>query len=318
MFKRKKICVVIPAYNEEKLIGRVIKTMPRFVDLIIIVDDKSKDKTIIAAKDAAKKYKRKLDVVVHEKNQGVGAAIVTGYKHSVERKMDVVAVMAGDAQMNPDELKDIIAPIVLNEADYVKGNRLIHGQAWRMIPKVRYLGNSVLSLLTKITSGYWHVADSQTGYTAISQAMIKKIELDNLYKRYGFPNDILIHLNIHYARVKEIPIKPIYHVGEKSGIRLWKVIPTISWLLTRRFFWRLKRKYIIDNFHPLVFFYLFAVVLVIASLFLLFRLLNLYLDTHRIPPINALALVFCLVMSGQFGFFAMWLDMDDNRELRVK
>lgn len=318
MYKNKSVSVVIPAYNEEKLIGKVIQTMPAFVDLIIIVDDRSKDKTVKNAKEAAKKFGRKIDLIIHEKNMGVGASIVTGYLRAVKLKIDIAGVMAGDAQMDPLELKELVKPIVEGKADYVKGNRLLHGQAWRMIPKVRYLGNAILSLLTKITSGYWHVADSQTGYTTISLPMLQKIELHNLYKRYGFPNDILVHLNIHYARVKEIPIKPVYNVGEKSGIRLWKVIPTISWLLTRRFFWRLKKKYIIDNFHPLVFFYLFSIILSFFSLFLLIRLANIFIQTGNMPPINALALVFCLVMAGQFNFFAMWLDMDDNKDLRVK
>lgn len=318
MLKNKKVCVVVPAYNEEKLIGRVIKTMPKFVDLIIVVDDVSRDKTVKKILEATKESKIKVDLVVHKKNQGVGAAIVTGYKRSIELKMDVAAVMAGDAQMDPDELSDLMLPIVDGSADYSKGNRLIYGQAWQKIPKVRYLGNSVLSLLTKIASGYWHVADSQTGYTAISCEMLKIIDLDNLYQRYGFPNDLLVHLNIASARVKEITIKPIYNVGEKSNIRLWKVIPTISWLLTRRFFWRLKKKYVIENFHPLVFFYFFSFLLSVISVYLLGRLIYFTILWGDVPRINALALGFCIVMASQFMFFAMWLDMDDNKDLRIK
>lgn len=318
MFEKQKIAVVIPAYNEEKMISGVIKTIPDFVDLIIIVDDNSQDKTVQIVQKAARNLKKKIEIIKHKENQGVGAAIVNGYKRVLILKMDAVAVMAGDGQMDPTELKDLVLPIIHNEADYAKGNRLIYGQAWREIPRIRYLGNSVLSLLTKIASGYWHVADSQTGYTVISFKTLRSINLNNLYKRYGFPNDILIHLNIARARVQEMPIKPIYHQSGKSGIRLWQVVPTISWLLLRRFFWRLKVKYIIEDFHPLVFFYFLAVVLIFASFVLTIRLIYIWIQIQHIPPINALALMFCLIMAGQFLFFAMWLDMDYNKDLRIK
>lgn len=317
MIKGKKICVVVPAHNEQKMIGQVIETMPKFVDLIILVDDCSRDNTVKQALTSAKNTKIKIDVIRNKRNQGVGAAIVTGYKRAVELGQNIAAVMAGDAQMDPAELEKLCLPIIKGEADYVKGNRLIYGQAWQKIPKIRYMGNSVLSLLTKIASGYWHVADSQTGYTAASCETLKLIDLDNLYQRYGFPNDLLVHLNIVRARVKEIMIKPIYHSGGKSGIRLWKVIPTISWLLIRRFFWRLKKKYIIDDFHPLIFFYFFSFILSLANVFLLVRLVYLSILNGNIPPINALALGFSVIMATQFAFFGMWLDMDDNRDLKV-
>lgn len=318
MLNRKTIAVVVPSHNEEKMIGKVIETMPVFVDIIILVDDDSSDRTIEIAKKVAKSSKRKLDLVILKQNRGVGGAIAAGYRRAVVLKMDATAVMAGDAQMDPKELRDLCLPIVKNEADYVKGNRLAYGQAWQMIPKVRYLGNSVLSLLTKIASGYWWVADSQTGYTVTALKTLKEVNLGNLYKRYGFPNDMLVHLNLIRARVQEVPIKPIYYVGGKSGIRLWKVVPTISWLLFRRFFWRLKKEYVIENFHPLVFFYFFAICLFITNIWLFIRLIYLWILNGKIPPMNALALMFCLVMLGQFLFFAMWLDMDYNKDLRVR
>lgn len=318
ILNHKKVCLVIPAYQEKKLIGQVIKTTPKFVDLIIVVDDKSTDNTAKVAKVAATSAKKKLIVVSHKVNKGVGASIVSGFKKAIELNYDVVAVMDGDAQMAPDELEYLCVPVVKNHADYVKGNRLIYRQAWNKIPKIRYLGNSFLSLLTKIASGYWHVADSQAGYKAVSVEILKKMNLDNLYNRYGFHNDLLIQLNVVRARVKEIMIKPIYNVGEKSQIRLWKVIPTISWLLLRRFFWRLKVKYIIEDFHPLIFFYFFSICLFITNIWLFIRLIYLWVQNGKIPPINALALMFCLIMLGQFLFFAMWLDMDYNKDLKVK
>ncbi|MCK7575572.1 MAG: hypothetical protein MZV65_47750 [Chromatiales bacterium] len=116
-----------------------------------------------------------------------------------------------------------------------------------------YLGNAMLSLLTKIASGYWHIADSQSGYTAIGRRALKAIDWDQMYKRYGQPNDLLVRLNIAEMRVTDVPIRPVYGVGEKSGIRPLRMIPKLSWLITRLFFYRLLHKYIIQDFHPLLF-----------------------------------------------------------------
>ena len=258
MIGSKSIAVVVPAYNEEALIGDTLAGIPSFVDRIIVVDDASKDATAEKARGYADPQ---IEVIVHEKNQGVGAAIVTGYKRALAEGIDVTAVMAGDNQMDPDELEKIAAPVLAGEVDYAKANRLISGRAWELIPRSRYIGNAVLSLLTKIASGYWHVADSQAGYTAISLDTLERLDLDRVYTRYGFPNDLLVHLNVINARVRDIPSRPIYNVGEKSGIKIRKVVPRISWLLLKGFFWRMREKYVIRDFHPLVFFYLLGIVM---------------------------------------------------------
>jgi glycosyltransferase involved in cell wall biosynthesis len=167
MYKDQKICVVVPAYNEETQIIRTVSTMPEFVDHIVVVDDCSKDRTCEVLKELQKTYKT-LVLINHDVNQGVGGAIATGYKWAKEHKIDVTVVMAGDAQMSPDDLPAILDPVVNNEVDYSKGNRLFTGEAYKKIPKVRYFGNSMLSLLTKIASGYWHVADSYKFFPAHS------------------------------------------------------------------------------------------------------------------------------------------------------
>ena len=197
----------------------------------------------------------RVDLIEHERNQGVGAAIVTGYKRAIAEEIEVTAVMAADGQMDPDDLEALVQGVIADQVDYAKANRLFTGQAWELIPRTRYLGNAVLSFLTKIASGYWHVADSQSGYTAVNLATLKLLDLDRIYKRYGFPNDLLVHLNVWNRRVRDYPSRPIYGVGERSGIRLRHVVPKISWLLTKGFFWRMKEKYIIRDFHPLVLFY---------------------------------------------------------------
>ena len=309
MYGDKRIAVVVPTYNEEKLIGRVIKTMPDFVDCIYVVDDCSQDGTCDRVRShlSQASLNERLELIRHVANRGVGAAIVTGYRKAAAEGMNVVAVMAGDAQMDPAELEHVVGPVVRDEADYVKGNRLFTGEAWQLIPRNRYLGNAFLSLLTKIASGYWHVADSQTGYTAISTQAIRLLPLEKLYPRYGYPNHLLVMLNVYNLRVKDVPVMPVYNIGERSGIMLWRFIPKVLWLLTKCFLWRLKEKYIIRDFHPLIFFYALAFSLLAISVPLAVRLFYRWGVSGSIPSINALALMFSVIAGLQsLFFFILW------------
>lgn len=315
MFKNKSICVVIPAHNEEKQIETVVATVPQYVDKIVVIDDASTDRTAeivqrIASADA------KIVLIRHSKNEGVGGTIASGYQWAVDNKYDVTAVMAGDGQMDPQELESIIEPVVTGDVDYAKGNRLFYGKAWTMIPHHRYLGNSFLSLLTKIASGYWHIADSQSGYTAISWRALKRIELDKLYKEFGMPNDLLIKLNMHDFRVRDVHIKPRYHIGERSDIKFGRLIPRISYLLFKGFWQRLFFKYVIKDFHPLVFFYLVGFAFGILTILLFARLFHYWFMIGHIPPINALAAMFSFMSASLFTLFAMWFDMESNRDLK--
>jgi glycosyltransferase involved in cell wall biosynthesis len=315
MYLEKKIGVVVPAYNESKLIANTLTTMPSLVDTIIVVDDKSNDMTADIIKEIAKRDRR-VTMIQHEVNQGVGGAIVTGYKKAVELEIDVTAVMAGDGQMDPNDLTNIIDPVANGDADYTKGNRLFQGDAWSMIPHYRYFGNSFLSLLTKIASGYWHIADSQTGYTAVSLKVLKKLHLNTIYKRYGMPNDMLIKLNQYDFRVKDIHVRPVYNIGEKSEIKLFKVIPKISWLLIKGFWKRLFFKYVIKDFHPLIFFYILSFILLGASVPLAIRLFYIWFLIGDMPDMTAMALIFTLISGLQTLFFGMWFDMEYNKNLK--
>jgi glycosyltransferase involved in cell wall biosynthesis len=312
MLENKSVGVVIPAHDEEKLIGATISGVPGFVDRIVVVDDRSNDGTA-AVVDAL--GDPRVELIRHERNEGVGAAIVTGYKRARDEGIDVVAVMAGDNQMDPSDLETLVVPVARGEVDYAKANRLFTGQAWDLIPRTRYLGNAVLSLLTKIASGYWHVADSQTGYTAISLEYLRLLDLDRIYKGYGMPNDMLVHLNIWNARVRDYPSRPIYNVGERSGIRLRKVVPRISWLLLKGFFFRMREKYVIRDFHPLVFFYFLGFLMTTLGLALGIVEVVLRLMGNAITTPTIVLVALLLISGSQFMLFAMWFDMESNKDL---
>ena len=312
MYEGRTVAVVVPAYNEEALVGSTVQGIPAFVDHVIVVDDGSKDETAARAQAADKR----VEVIPHEENQGVGAAIVTGYKRAIALNVEVTCVMAADGQMDPDDLETLVRGVALGETDYAKANRLFTGQAWQLIPRTRYLGNAALSFLTKIASGYWHVADSQSGYTAVNLESLKLLDLDRIYRRYGFPNDFLVHLNVFNRRVRDYPSRPIYGVGERSGIRLRHVVPKISWLLLKGFFWRMGQKYVIRDFHPLILFYMLGLTLFLAGVLLGLVETGLRIAGNPIP-FATIVLVALFVISGlQLLLFAMWFDMESNKDLR--
>ena len=313
LYKNNKIAVVIPAYNEEKLIGRVITTMPDYVDKMVIVDDASSDKTYQTMQEYQKKDPDRIVLIRHEKNTGVGSSIADGYEWSRDHDIDLAAVMAGDAQMDPDDLENLLRPVHEDRADYSKGNRLFTGDAWRIIPRVRYLGNAMLSLMTKIASGYWSIADSQCGYTVINKKALHTVKWEKMHKRYGQPNDLLVRLNIFNFRVIDVPVRPVYNIGEKSGIRPILIIPKMLWLISKLFYFRMLQKYIIRDFHPLLLFYMIGLLqLFILSPILLTRLIFRWVSYGRIPSYTALTFILMVITGLQFTLFAMWFDMEYN------
>jgi len=316
MYRNKTVAVVVPVYNEEKLIGKVIEAIPDFVDKIITVDDKSTDNSVKILESYSHNQKGRFILLINEHNEGVGGAIIKGYKQAIQEGVDIVVKFDGDAQMDPAELPGLLDPIIDNVVDFTKGNRLFTGEAYRIIPKVRYFGNTILSLLTKIASGYWHIADSQSGYHAINRKALLAIDWNKMYKRYGQPNDLLVRLNVYNFRVKDVPIKPIYNIGEKSGLKIRVVLFSISWLLLKLFLWRLKEKYVIRDFHPLVFFYLLGFLLLGTSGFLFIRAFYFRFLLGYFPPITALAWMFSISMGCQSLFFAMWFDMEYHKYLK--
>lgn len=256
-------------------------------------------------------------LIEHLRNGGKGAGIATGYRWARDHGMDCTATMDGDGQMDPMELERICLPVIKDDIDYVKGNRLIHRSALLVIPKVRYFGNSILSIMTKVASGYWHVSDTQTGYTAIGLEALKSIRIQDIYRSYGYPNDMLVKLNIAFCTIREVPIKPVYDVGEQSKMKIFKVIPRVSWLLFKSFFKRLWVKYLFRDFHPLFILYHFAFVLFIASLPFAHKIFNVWLILDgKLNTITFIAFIFLFISAFQSFLFAMWMDIQDNERLQ--
>jgi len=316
MYKQKNISVLIPAYNEEKLIEKTIQSVPDFVDKIVVTNDSSTDKTRKIVQGLMNNNP-KLLLINHKKNQGVGGSIATMYKWARDNRMDIAVVMAGDGQMDPSDMPNLLDAIIEDGADFSKGNRLLTRDVREKMPFVRYYASQFLSLATKVASGYWQVLDPQSGYTAISKKALDQIDWDKMYKRYGMPNDLLVRLNVANMKVKDVPINPVYNIGEKTGIKIGRLVFSLSWLLFKDFLWRMKEKYIVRDFHPLVFFYFFGGLFWVATAALTIRLFYLWWISGDIPPINALAVIFTFMSASLFGLFAMWFDMSSNENLKV-
>ncbi len=298
------IKIVKTLYNEADLYLEELdkKEIDKFVPSEVINENSSNDRIIL---------------INQLKNGGVGSAIARGYKWCKDNNIDCTAVMAGDGQMDPAELVDICGPVVEEGIDYVKGNRLIHRSAKYLIPRTRYFGNSVLSILTKVASGYWRVSDTQTGYTAISLNALKKIEIPAIYKKYGMPNDMLVKLNIAKCTLKEVEIKPIYRVGENSKMKIFHLIPRVSWLLFKSFYKRIWIRYFKRDFHPLFLLYWLSMIMFAASIpFLVEILLNLFVSGPATPNSILLIYIFLVISGFQSLLFAMWMDIQDNDRLQ--
>jgi glycosyltransferase involved in cell wall biosynthesis len=230
VLERARLAVVVPAHNEQTWIAGTVRRMPACVDHVIVVDDASRDAT---AREAVAAADARVEVARHPENRGVGAAIVTGYRRARALGADVIVVMAGDGQMHPDDLPAVALPVARGEADYVKGNRLAYPGAWRTMPPARLAGTAALAWLTKHAAGLDHLTDSQCGFTAISGHALDTLgaDLDTLWPRYGYPNDLLGALARRGLRIDEAVVRPVYR-GEASGLRAWH-LATIGWLIGR-------------------------------------------------------------------------------------
>jgi len=312
MYKDNKIATVIPAYNEAGLIRDTLDGIPDFVDIIFVINDCSTDDTLDIIKELQVRDKR-ITIIEHKTNKGVGQSLIDGYLKSAESEAEVTVIMAGDNQMDPNDLPTLLDEIVDKDFDYVKGNRLLHSQVKEM-PLYRFLGNSLLTILTKFATGYYFVMDPQCGYTAIKNSVLRSIPIHQMTKRYGYNADILTMLNIQGYSVSDVEVRPVYD-REKSKIKLWKYIPNTSAILIRLIFKRLWKRYVVRDFHPLVLLLLFSgfnfwVIILPLSI----RFFSQYLIHGSVPKTTALILFFTILITLQSLLFAVWMDMDYNKK----
>lgn len=315
MYNDRSIAVVVPAYNEELLIADTLSSIPSFVDRIYAVNDASADKTQEIIEGISRRDPRVVPIR-HEKNLGVGAAIISGYKRALNDGMSITVVMAGDNQMDPLVIPSLLDPIIHNKADYTKGNRLLSPEYRRGMSRWRFFGNTVLTFMTKFSSGYWKLMDPQNGYTAISRRALERLNLDTIYPRYGYCNDLLVKLNVFGFRVMDVEM-PARYGRETSKIMYGSYIGKVSWLLFRDFFYRLRMKYIVLSFHPLVIFYVFGLAMTLAGLIAGLYTAYFVLVQHGPLFIRGVLSLLIFALGLQFLSFALLFDIQESRDISL-
>ena len=343
MYRDHSVGVIVPAYNEAAFIGDVIASIPAYVDRIYVVDDCSTDKTWDAIQSAAATAIAetprsdgellatdggesllaqravvgdpigRLVPIQHRENRGAGGAIKTGYLAARAEAIDVVTTVDGDGQMDLSLLPKLLDPIVEGEADYAKGNRLLYKEFRRSMPRFRFVGNAVLTFLTKIASGYWKTMDPQNGYTAISRRALDSIAVEDLYEYYGYCNDLLVKLNAKGMRVADVAMPAVYG-DEESSIQYTTYIRKVSTMLLRNFLWRLKVKYLVLDFHPLALFYLFGAGTTAVGLFGVAWAAYTKLVLNDPLFVRASIGLLLTTMGSMFLMFAMLFDMQVNED----
>jgi len=314
MYKGKKISLVIPAYNESKLIIPTLENIPEVIDKVYVVDDCSTDNMADVVRESSKNDSR-IELISHSENQGPGGAIITGYKKSSEDNYDITVVIGGDFQMPLDEVESFLEPIIKGEADYTKGNRfMLGGNAMEDMPKLRLVANTLISMLTKIASGLYKLFDVVDGYTALTKRGIDLINWDKAWKGYGYPMDFLIRMSAYNLIVKDVPRTAIYIPGERQsqikGIRYaLKVAP----MLLKGFFWRLFIRYIIRDFHPLIFFYMMGLTLFPLGILFGFYLVYLQIIGVGVTGPRAILDALLIITGLQSLLFAMLFDSQESQ-----
>lgn len=318
MYRNQKIALVIPAYNEARLIRPTLANVPPVIDKIYVVDDKSPDDQDEVILECAQKDPR-ITLLKHEINQGPGGAIITGYLQAAADRYDLVVVVGGDHQMRLEEVNHFLDPLIDGKADYAKGNRFLLSKledTLGKMPLMRLIGNSLITALTKIASGYYKTMDVVDGYTVITRRAIELIDWKYAWKRYGYPMDFLIRINAYGLKIVDIPRTAVYLPGERqSQIKGLSYTLRVAPMLLKGFLWRLRFKYIYRDFHPLVFFYYLSFILLpvglIHGVLLLWRQ---YISHAGVSGPQAILCALFLLMGFQSLLFAMLFDMQEGHE----
>ena len=248
------IAVVIPCYKA------VLQSIPEYVDRVYVVDDKCPEHTGRWVQENIADHR--LSVLFHEDNQGVGGAVMTGYRAALADGINIAVKIDGDGQMDPGLIRKFTAPIERGEADYTKGNRFYRLESLQGMPRARLFGNAVLSFITKLSSGYWNIMDPTNGYTAIHTSIISELPLEKISHRYFFESDMLFRLGTVRAVVRDIPMQAVY-ADEVSNLKIHKVIPEFLWNHSKRLFKRYAYLYWLRDFNMASVYSLLAFILLI-------------------------------------------------------
>jgi glycosyltransferase involved in cell wall biosynthesis len=343
MYEDRTVAVVVPAYNEIEHVGNVLESIPAFVDRIYVVDDRSSDGTwrevrrrappepaaleaedpataVAAAEqavDGGSAVDERIAAIRHERNQGAGGALRTGYQHAHADGVDLVVAMDADDQMDPAAMPDLLDPLVEGEADYAKGNRLATPAHREQMPAFRLFGNSLLTFLTKVASGYWKTMDPQNGYTAITHEALDAIEIGAIPTGHDYTNDLLVRLNVAEMRVADVPM-PAHYGDEESTIDFLGFVPRTSTTLLEAFVWRLRRTYLTRDFHPLALAYGAGAGSVGLGLVSALAALRRRWGGRDGAGSAAVAALLSLLFGTLFLLAAMYLDMSENEDREVR
>jgi len=316
MYRGNKVALVIPAHNEEKLLPPTLETVPELIDQVFVIDDCSTDGTAEIVRTRSATDPRVI-LIQNEQKMGPGSGIITGYIAAREGDFDLVVVVGGDNQMPLDEVERFLDPILDDGIDYTKGNRFIQGgNAFEDMPAVRLFGNSLISFMTKIASGYYKCWDVVDGYTAISKRALHLVPWEKAWKRYGYPMDFLIRLNTYGCRVRDIPRTAIYLPGERqSQIKGVRYALSVSPMIMRGFFRRLFVKYFLRDFHPVIFFYLLGLILIPLGVWLGIKIIaiKLLVEGGGVTALTGILCALFLILGVQALLFAMFFDMQESQ-----
>ena len=312
MYRKLETAVVIPCYNEEKMITQTIKKIPEYIDHIIAVNDASTDNTIGVLNKLKKQY-GKLIVVDNKVNQGVGGALIAGYDYAIKNtKATAIGIVAGDDQFDSSYLKAMLDNFIDQSADYVKASRFFHREAFKTMPKYRQFGNIFISLLTKFSTGYYSITDITNGCGWLRREIIEKVDFSIVEKRYDYETSMLTALSIVNAKVIDHAV-PAHYGDEKSTIKL---IPT-AWrnlkAVWKGFWRRIYYKYVLYGFHPVALFLFTGMFFLIISLLLAIFLLYVKLFAHQSPTAGSVMLaVLPFILGIQLTLTALTIDVSNE------
>ncbi len=309
MYKGRNVAVVIPAYNEEPFIANFLRSLPAFVDRIVVIDDCSQDHTVDAATSVSDD---RLLVLYTPQRWGMGGAMLLGYQKALDLGSDIIVKMDGDGQMDPKWLPRLLDGLLDNGAQYVKGNRFLATASLALMPRHRLVGNFALTFMTKLASGYWHIFDAHNGYTAITAETLQLLDLNALDKGYFFQSDILIQLNYHDLRVMDVSIPARYGL-EKSSQSPLKAGVVFPLLFLGRFFHRVYQKYVLRDFSPIALFLFSGLALFLWGIaFGIYLTIKSTMTGHPTPTGTIMLSVLPVILGFQLLLQAIVLDIQQT------